>query len=145
MVEYAFPHMKFKLSDTTFILHHTVRFDRAKNCINMNGIRYANNYKPVMLISTCESLRTNFIDPSGLMTLQQIISATYPQENISTEKQGSDFYLATKTVMGAIFLYMMLDAYGIKAKFKKIPKDISGNTPKDNYVHYANDDDQDHY
>ena len=74
--------MKFKLSQTTWILHHDVRFDRVKVCLNTQGIRYMNNSKPVMLISTTNSLKTNYIDSGGLDSLNQWVKGAFPDENI---------------------------------------------------------------
>ena len=114
--------MKFKLSETTRILHHDARFDRVKVCLNMQNIRYANGSKPVMLISTMNSLRTRVIDREGIVHLNEWMKSNFSDERIESKTVDNDLYLVTRTAKGSIFLYMILDNFGIRSQFRKVPQ-----------------------
>ena len=82
-----------------------------------------------MVISTCNSLETVYLDQGGVDNLEAWLQGRFPNQKLTFSKKEYEFFLSTKDALGAIFMYMLLDNFQIKARFKKVPEDATNRIP----------------
>lgn len=125
IIEAAFPEQKFKLSNSTWLVWHSVKFEKLTNGIKkkMNELKQKNDKKPPLLISTCNFLKI-IDEPLREPIVLELLATAKKHACEDLEHKIIDDYDFFKCAspITAVFLYFYLNHHHRKKSvFEKPP------------------------
>lgn len=123
LIEKAFPDKKFWLGSTTWLLWHSVKYEKVITGIkkDMKNLSKANEGKPPLLISTCGCLKV-LDDPLEEEQIEELVRVGRKEsgEEVKHSFMNEYDYFQCENCITAVYLYFYLnDKYRIKSVFEK--------------------------